>query len=244
MNMATSDLTQYNPDIKIHHTTKKFHDQYLCKIMIYAPGGRSMLRSGDIAEHLEWRSMLQGRMGGAIGWLLLRGSDLENANPEFLDVLRTLKKNQGLNLKFRIEEPHVQIYTETQADLNTVIGQIAGYHQYVKSVCVPESTEAEAVLNSGKIIRRSDPGYQYKITLRDGHRYDAQTLAALKSFLEAQGTDVRVSEAMMRKLSRMGQGFLYGCYFYARDPVIVNFINLIHPDLVGNIHELVVLEHK
>jgi hypothetical protein len=243
MNMATSDLIQLNPEVKILHTTKKFYDQYLCKILIYAPGGRSMLRSGDIAEHLEWRSMLQGRMGGAIGWLLLRGSDLENASPAFLDVLRTLKKNSSLNLKFRIEEPHVQIYAETPRDLKTVMGQLVGYHNYVKSVCLPESDLAEEVLNSGKIIRRADTGYQYKITLRDGHRYDAQTLVALKSFLEAQGDEVRVSEAMMRKLSKT-HGFLYSCYFYARDPVIVNFINLIHPDLVANIHELVVLEHK
>ena len=243
MNMATSSWTQSNPNIKTHYTTKKFYNRYLCKLVFYAPGGRSMLKSGDIAEHIEWRSMLQARTGGAMGWLILHGSDLASADPDFLGVLRALKKIQGLNLKFRIEEPHIQIYTETQSDLNDVINSLTGYHHHLISVCVPESAAAAALLDAGRIIKRIDPGYQYKISFRDGRRYDAQTRAALLSCLEAQDTDVKVPEGL-RKALTAPYGFLYGCFFYANDPTIVNFINLIHPDLIANIHELVVLEHK
>lgn len=235
--------TQSNPKIKVDHTTKKYFNRYLYKLVVYAPGGRLVDTRGDLDTALEHRRQLTRHVNVGY-WGYRHNKELEKADIEFLSVLRDIRRDRSLNVKLRVEEPHVQIYAAEEATLiNLVKQRFSNYSHYLELVTAPADDEAEAVLNSGAIIRKKDVGYTYKVILRDG-RYDANTKLNLLTYLKGCGVEqVGVSPTCEDMLSK-SSSFIWNCYFHTNDLAILTFINLISPGIVSNYHELVVLAHK
>lgn len=241
--MDISFWTQSNPKIKVDHTTKKYFGKYLYKLVIYAPGGRLIDTKGDIPTAFEHRKNLN-RYVNAGYWGYRNNKELDNADLKFLDKLRDIKRNRVYDVKLRIEEPRIQIYADNEATLaNLVKNEFGKYLNYLELISAPADAEAESILNSGAIIRKTDVGYKHKVILRDG-KYNHDVKTNILTYLNNCGAEVVGIPASCREMLYKHSSFIWNCYFYTNDLSILTFINLISPGLVSNHHELVILEHK
>lgn len=243
--MDTSFWIQCNPKTTVEHTTKKYFGQYLYKLVVYCPAGRLIDSKGAMTDALEHRKQVTKHINHAGWWGNRLNKDLINADVEFLTMLREIRLDRSLGLKLRVEEPMIQIYAKSDMDLQNLVNAhfSTGQRQYVRAIAGPKDTDAEAVLNSGAIIRRENNGYRYKIILKDG-RYSPAIKQNLLQYLENQGPEqVRLSKTAKEMLSK-STSFVWNLYFYSNDVNVTTFLNLISPGIVSNYHELVVLDNK
>ena len=235
--MDTLYWTQFNPKIEIAHTTKKYFNQYLYKLVVYAPGGRT-IDSKDIANAIEHRKVWDKDMNH-FGWWGRRTRDLEDADIEFLEHIRRLKQDCNIKKRIRVEEPWIQIYAESEDALVDIINQEPIlFKKYVHGLAGPENKETAEILNSGAIIKKVDNGYRYKVIIRDGF-YSREVREQLWNYFNAAGESVKITAGFGRAL-QSPSGYMWSLYFYADDLSIITFINLISPGLITNIHELVI----
>ena len=110
--MDISYWTQFKPKLTVEYTTKKYFNQYLYKLVVYAPCGRTIDSKRDIADHVENRKIWDRDINRFGHWGLRTAKDLDNTDIAFLEVLRTVKNCNPDRLKFRIEEPEIQIYAK------------------------------------------------------------------------------------------------------------------------------------
>ena len=235
--------TQCSPSITVEHTTKKYFGKYLYKIIVYAPAGRLIDSKGTMANELEHRISITRNINQPGWWGARQNKDLENADVNFLEALREIRKNPN-GIKLRVEEPRVQIYAATEDELiSLVFDNFGTFRRYIETVTGPADAEAEAILNSGAIIRKTSTGYTHKVILRDG-RYTPDIKLGLLNYLTSIGGDtVHIADSLIAMLTGRS-GYIWNAYFYTNDPSVTMFLNLMHPNLVLNIHELVVLPHK
>ena len=235
--------TQCNPKIAVDHTLKKYFGRYLYKIIVYAPAGRLIDEKGPMTSALEHRRTVTRNINQAGWWGHRYNKDLDHADIELLETLRDMRRNPN-GLKLRVEEPRVQIYAETETELlDLVNNQLKPFRRYVESIAGPADSEAEAVLNSGAIIRKTDIGYTHKVIIRDGRYTPEIKMSILHYLTNLKGDTLNISDSLIATLTGRS-GYIWNAYFYTNDPSVTMFLNLIHPNLVLNIHELVVLPHK
>jgi hypothetical protein len=235
--------TQCNPKIAVDHTLKKYFGRYLYKIIVYAPAGRLIDEKVSINSALEHRLAVTKNINQSGWWGHRYNKDLDHADIELLETLRDLRRNPN-GLKLRVEEPRVQIYAETETELlNLINNQLKPFCKYVESIAGPADSEAEEVLNSGAIIRKTDIGYTHKVIIRDGRYTSEIKMSILRYLTNLNGDTLTISDNLIAMLTGRS-GYVWNAYFYTNDPSVTMFLNLIHPNLVLNIHELVVLPHK
>jgi len=242
--MDTSFWTQCNPNISIEHTVKKFYGKYLYKLVLYAPAGRLIFSSGDITDGLEYRKTFSYNQGGS-WWVRKSNSTLQDTSVSLLENIRQLKIDHLPDIKIRVEEPRIQIYSQYDQQLKDIVSKYLSVvpASYIETVSGPADIESEDILNTGAIIRKNDIGYQYKITLRDG-TYSAETRKSILNYLQNLDVEqVRVPNGTFDMLARPSP-YLWGCYIYTNDLSTLTFLQLIAPGIVGNYHELIVVPHK
>lgn len=243
--MDTSFWIRYNPKIQIDHTTKKFFGKYLYRLVIYAPAGRIINSKGPLEDELKNRHQMTKNFNQGGWWGYRYNRDLNNANLDFLEKIREIKHNRSLKIKIRVEEPRIQIYAESDKELKDLVQTYFDQTQInlVESISGPEDSTAEATLNSGAIIRKTDNGYKYKVIIRDG-RYPIQVKDQLLNYLLSLGKEeIHLSKTSIEMLQK-SSGFIWNLYFYTNDINVVTFLNLISPGVISNTHELVVMPHK
>lgn len=243
--MDTLFWTRCNPNtIAFKPTTKKFFDKFLYKIVVYCPAGRLILSDNDLVDELARRKEMNKHINYGGYWGAGSNKDLEYASIPLLEKLRYIKLSSSPKVKFRVEEPGIQIYAETEDQLKQVVNQLdPAWKSNIREVFGPEDAESESFLNSGAILRKTDIGFKYKVLLKDG-RYTGETKLQLKTYLGNLGCDtIKVSKTGLDMLSRP-TGFIWNLYFYTNDLNILTFLNLICPGIVSNFHELVVATDK
>ena len=243
--MDISYWTQFKPKLTVEYTTKKYFNQYLYKLVVYAPYGRTINSKREIGEHVENRRVWDRDINRFGHWGLRNAKDLDNADIAFLETLRDVRNNNPDRLKFRIEEPEMQIYARDLLDLQCLVSnEFTLFHHHLRSIHVPASDEAEKLLNSNVIIRKKDIGFKYKIVLRDG-RYSVDTKKTILNYLNGLGKEtVKIPKSCHIMLEASNHSHLWGCYFYSNDDTVLTFLNLIAPGKIANIHELVVVTTK
>jgi hypothetical protein len=242
--MDTLFWTRFNPNITVANTTKKYYNQYLYKLVLHAPGGRLIDSRGLLDQELEHRRLVQKNFNSGGYWGYRNNRDLENANTDLLEQLRTIKQDTTIPVKIRIEEPKVQIYSKYEHELIDIAkNYFVPFNTSVEILSGPVDKHAEDILNSGSIIRRVDVGFKYKVILRDG-RYDFNIKQSIYKYLENLGPEnVKISRTNADMLSKPTT-FMWNVYFYVNDLSLLSFVNLISPGIVSNTHELVVLSNK
>jgi hypothetical protein len=240
--MDISYWIQSNPKITVGHTVKKYYGKYLYKMVLYAPAGRLILTNGDIAQELDFRKNYN--PGGSWWYRRNHQSSVTSADVTLLEQLRNLKQANIPGIKMRVEEPRIQVYAQTDDDMRNIVETyIPSYKSYVESVYGPEDEEAEAILNSGAIIRKNDLGYRYKVIIKDG-TFPAHVKESLYLYLSNIGPElVHVPKGTMDMLVK-NSAYIWNCYFYSNDEGINTIVRLMAPDLISNCHELVVMPHK
>ena len=243
MLMDISAWTRYNPKIVQEHTTKKFYGRYLYRLVVFCPAGRAIDSKRDIKSEIAHRTELSKNIKGWWGERMAR--NLNNANPEFLERMRVLRHQKGPEIKMRIEEPQLQIYADSENQLENIIKTYfdQGDYRYIKSISGPKDITEESILNTGAIIRKKNVGYNYKVILKDA-KYSQELKNGLLQYLSNLGTDtVKIPNSFSHMLQTTSI-YIWNAYFYTNDPSIVTFINLMYPGLVSNIHEIVIVPAK
>lgn len=231
--------TQLNPNIKYEATRKQFFNQYLCKLVLDCPAGRLINESPvDIKDSLS-RRIQDARWhnyGGS--WAVRRNKDLDRADAILLGALIDIKKDYS-EVKFRVEEPWVQIYAEAEDTLKVIAQRIpAGFRNSITAISFPETEEQAKLLKENKILLgpNSKVSYKYKVCLRDGN-YPVETKKQVLDFLCNLGPEAQISKGTQHMLARPYE-YSWGCFVYVNDPNVLTFLNLISPNMVGQIHEL------
>jgi SMC interacting uncharacterized protein involved in chromosome segregation len=136
----------------------------------------------------------------------------------------------------RVEEPLMQIYAHNEATLKQ-IAAVLHDPEFIQSVTGPENHDQEQLLKSGAIIKHTTSKYNYKVVLRDG-RYSSQIKQQILNYLDNLGDIVKISRGS-RDMLQLSFSNIWGVFFYTNDPNIADFIRLIEPTVVSNIHKLV-----
>ena len=240
--MDISYWTQLNPNVSFEHTRKQYFKKYLYKLNVYAPGGRQIdHRMSSVKEALEQRRSHSRFYNYGGSWRDQYDRHfLDSADPEFLELLRTLKR-QNKDMKFRVEEPSISIYAETIDDLKTIVGNFKTQQiKYIEKITYPANQQQLELLQSGAILVAKPQNYSHKVILRDG-RYNMETKAQILRYLEGLDDLVKVSKGSYDMLTKP-YASMWGVFFYTNDPKVTTFLNLLSPGLVSNIHELIVQE--
>lgn len=240
--MDTLYWIQLNPNVEFEHTKKQYFKKYLYKLEVYAPGGRQIdHKLSSVADALEHRRARSKFINYGGSWRDRYDQHfLDSADPEFLELIRQLKKSNK-NIKVRVEEPSISIYTETLDELKSIIANFKNeHHKYIEKLTYPANLQQEELLKDGAILVSKPQKYAYKVLLRDG-RYSAETKMQILNYLEGLEDLVKLSKGSHSMLNRPFTS-MWGVFFYTNDPKVTTFLNLLSPGLILNIHELIVQE--
>ncbi len=231
--------TKLNPKIIQDRTRKAYFGKYFCKLVISCPGAKLI-----DSEHEDLKYALQERIQtqrgynyGGSWWRAEKAAELAKADIEQLHLLRSIKRTNS-NIKLRIEEPWVQIYSENEDELKLVAVRFFDKMKpLVQSVYIASEQDLDS-LRSGKILipSTSKNTYKYKVVLKDG-TYQSSTKQQLLSYLDSLEDEIKISKGSKAMLNRPFN-FIWGVFFYANDLKIITFINLVAPGIVSRIHEL------
>ncbi len=240
--MDLSYWTRLNPNIIYEPTRKQYFGKYLYRLTFKAYGGRCIhdTHNVTIEGSLEDRKMRDKMYRNSGGWWgSNRYSKLDLASAEQLAILRSIKDGYGNKIRFRVEEPNVQIYADNEQTLRDIAERFNSELQLlIVAIGAPESESHVAALLSNKIIYSVSNGYRHKVVLRSG-QYPVESQKRLAEYLQTVGADVSISPATIAHL-QTDSSYLWGtCFFYTNDESIVTMVNLICPGIIGKIHELV-----
>ncbi len=231
--------TKLNPKIIQETTTKQYFGKYLYKIVLNVPGGRAINIKNDesIAIYLNERISAQRTYNYGGSWANHKLNELHQSNPEHLSILKDIKETYRNEVKFRVEEPWMQIYAESE-DMLKVIAVALGedLQKKIVSISAPKAG-TESALKSDKILVKSDKTpYKYKVMFRDG-LYPVRIRNQILDYISNADVECKVSRGTKKMFSEQ-HSYIWGCFFYTNDLGIVTFIKLINPDIIGKIHEL------
>ena len=141
-------------------------------------------------------------------------------------------------MDFRVEEPHISIYS---TDENELMNIARAYPTKIVSVERPVNDHAAEILNRGEVIVARDNGYGYKVSLREHRITNADGLKQVYEYLLTFDKDVKLTASCAHNL--LSDRYWFNtCYFYVKDPSVCTFINLIAPGLIQEISKLTVLK--
>lgn len=237
--------TNLNPTVKISGTKKKFFGRYLYKIIVWCPAGSVIYDKHETDASFLLQQRLD-RMSRAIHYhssFATRADYVrENAVPEQLQYFIDLKQSNNNQLRLRVEEPTITIYSDDSDLLYTIAAGMPDTTR-LEEVHAPFSAQATEALNRGEIIIKTPMAFEYKVTLKETSFRDISIKQNILDYLYNldKNDEVCLTKSLVKNL---GTNFSYfqGGYFYARDEKAATFINLMHPGLVSGIFKLALLE--
>lgn len=226
--------------VEISYTSKLFYRQYFYKLTIHAPGCKS-IHEEDISKSLAFRlNMARGYNYGGSWWDRRMKEWVDAADIKFLKILQDIKE-KTTNVKIRTEEPKFQIYAKTEQELKTIIDSIPKeYFSNILSFVGPKNDQARELLNSNKVLVHKEPKFQFKVTFRE-KRYSLESRKAVYDYLTQLDTLVHIPKTCQEQLTRKGDS-MWGAYFYTNDSGVATMLQLIHPDFIREVSELVYVQ--
>jgi hypothetical protein len=211
--------------------------------VVYAPGGRCIgYKCTSIKDAVTHRKNMAQVYNYAGSWRdRYDHKQLTNINIDFLEKIKQIKQDFKQDLRIRIEEPYINLYTDSIDTLKEIVGRFnAAESKYIESINYPASKEIADLLNAGSILTKTSNDYSHKVFLRDG-RYAPETKLQILNYLDGLGDIVKLSPGSRDMLSKPYPS-IWGVFFYTNDPNIIAFLALISPAIILNIHELVLAE--
>ena len=245
MSVDTSFWSNTFTGIKIRPTQKLFYGKFLWRLVVDIPSGNLIYsKLPTISEAMDHRRAHARTYNWAGSWLNghNRGNSLALTDTLLLTIARNIKNRLGSTIRIRVEEPMMQFYADNQDTLKDIAREFAAndFQSKVKEVTGPDSVEQADILLSGAIIRRTAPGYRYKVVLRDG-RYTVEIKKQVLAYLDNLDHQIRMTPKC-REMLASPFVHCWGVFFYTDDPDLTIMLRMIAPDIVGNIHELIVLD--
>jgi len=247
--MDISYWTNINYHVTFNKVHKQYYDKYVWKLVLTVSGGRLIYStSADLQADLEHRRKHVERFvnwGGSWAAASQRLGKLHDADVELLATIREYRNDSTCSLKFRVEEPLVQVYAKTEAELKHFANHLGLKYQHVVQEVhgVTDLPHHEALIN-GAIVTKQAMSWSHKIIFRDTF-IDIKCADRLLDYFNSLGSDVKVSKSIIKQLTpssysvyRNGS-YVWGGFLYCNDPGVAVFLSLIAPNLVKRIHSLV-----
>lgn len=240
--MAISFWTKLTPKIEYIPTRKQFYGQYLCKLTLEVNGSRLIYANpkDSLLEELYRRIEQYKKYSRGGSWHSAEKTrELMATNIDEIERLRLLKEEYKNTVRIRVEEPNIQLYTETEAELQEIANRLTpDMQRRLLTVSYPKDAAAERFLREDKIIAKSYRIPQrYKIVFRDG-QYSNEIKRNVLNYLLSIDKEIRIPQHTIRMLTST-HSYIWNSYIYADDTSLTTFITLLAPGLVGKIHELV-----
>jgi len=230
-----------NNKIIVKETRKRFYNRFCFSLKYFCPGGRCLsvanLKS-DIESILDYRKSLS--VYNYAGSWRAKKSQIESVNVDHLAEMLTIKLENQKDIKFRVEEPYISIYAESEDILYGIANNLIDQKNNLLELTAPKDRECFDLLKSGTVLLTKSNGYEYKIILKDG-RYANDSKIGIRNYLINLGDLVKLSPSVLRNLSTPYDS-AWNLWFYSNDKNIVTMLELIEPGCVTNIHS--VSEHQ
>lgn len=233
---------QTSPDVKTHHTVKKFYGKYLWKLHIQVEAARAI--EGE--ESIDAR--IARRLKNAEDARIYHGPDwapritAANVDIPFLKNLRQIRNEFSDTTRARIEEPHgISFFAHDEDTLKRIADRLLN-KSAISRVYGPSSVETIKILDSDSIIVTRPTSFKYKVILRSG-RFPVDVKKQVLDYLTSVSSSVNLNNGPRKNLLKDFSS-LWGAYFYTNDLGIATFLQLIHPDLILKIHPVVYVPNK
>ena len=229
--------TKLNPKILEEPVTKRFFNKYCYKLDLEIHG-TAFLRYPDVSitDQIENRRNVNRRINFAGSW---RNYMSQMPDSEDIKALEHLLYNYFIDpcdLKFRIEEPTLSVYAESEDDLYDLAQNLyksIKNNKHIKRIYRPKTQEHLDLLQQGYTVKQNKFGYTYKIMLREG-RYSHVVKQQLHNYLKNLGNDVLLPKHLEEALEKPYDSF-WGSYFYTNDLGILTMLSLINPSFVRSV---------
>ena len=232
---------QLSKSILTANTTKRFYGTYLYKMVLHAPGCKSMADS-NIASSLNTRLQYNRIVNYGGSWHSTRDIKFaKDADVAWLQLLQNIKLS-NTQIKVRCEEPKVQIYAVDENQIKSIVSQLTEYSHNILEIYGPENDEAKKLLEENKTIVVKKPKYQWKINFSE-KRCDMALRLNILNYLQQLDDLVKIPKSTVEQLSRKND-WLWGCYIYTNDIGIADMLRLIYPDLIREVSEQVQVDNK
>ena len=243
MSMELLEWNKLKSNIVFSETKKKFYKKYHYSIRYFCPGGRWICKfpnitDDDLANYIQTRKDFFSQTGSS-RWRFAK-EQLDQIRLEQLNDIHNCKQYFGDQVKVRVEEPHITIYTVTEKDLLSVANQyLKCWIDRLEKVTAPKNEEIKQLLDSGSIVLKTDIGYRYKFICKEGICENKRSLC---TYLEQLEDQVKISPAVWNVMRNHSMKYVWHVWFYANDPDLKTMLNIIEPNFVTNIHELIIVK--
>jgi len=238
--MDTLPWKKLHPTVEIKDTTKKFFNKFLYKIVVFVPGVRLITdtKNSDMTAMVAKRKSYEQRFknyGGSWKYAGIRKIYLDLMNVAQLEYWRTHYQDENSAFKFRLEEPLLTVYADSEESLFTLVNNDPSTNS-LRQLHRPKTASVIESLNKGEIVVKKDIGYDYRIYLREG-RLDSTIAQTIYNILTSQGDSVKMTKSCVKNLSTRVHWFTR-TYFYTNDLSIVTMITLVDPNIISGIFKL------
>lgn len=224
-----------NPEIVEEPVTKSFYNKYYYRLEMKIVGS-GFLRYPDIpiSEQVVRRQDLNRNVNFGGSWAASR---IRNPQPQDLTLLSRIAecRDDFSSLKFRIEEPNLQVYAATEQELYKFVQKVGATGAHLSSISRPRSDEELDLITKGFTIKREEFEYPFKVHVREG-RYNYHLRQQILKYLENLGDEVKLPRNLVDSLSRNFDS-VWGNYFYTKDKSILTMISLISPTFIRAVEE-------
>lgn len=243
MKMDMLSWTKLTPTCKVRDTVKLFYGQYLYKAVLHIPLAGVIRSAKDsklsIESLVDIRKSNYNKFYSNVKWKgrsdHIRRDQYTNVDIEQLKHWCEVFANHKNEIKHRIEEPWVQIYTNNEQLLYNIIKNDG---KSLLELYRPKNNDSIQILQSNQIIVKKQPEYQYKIFLKEGYNLSADLRTSLAQYFDSLGYEVKLTKAVYHNLFTRKLWFTGG-YFYAKDDKIVTFLSLMAPGFISGIFQQV-----
>lgn len=228
--------TRLNPDVRIKKVTKRYFNQYYYKLGLHTKCA-SLLRDPSrplttcIALLKHQRSL---NYAGSWGRKFLQVPDISEIN--FLERLKILLPQFKDRIKYRIEDPWLQIYAQDETVLRDFAAELdPEFLHHIETVYMPESDQTLAVLQQGYTLRTKENQYAYKFVVKEG-RYKREIKRQILAYLQNIGEQVQLPDHFVSNMKREYES-VWNCYFYSQDKNLSTMLNMMCPTFIARIEE-------
>lgn len=247
--MDTLLWSKLNGDIRVQDTKKKFFNQYLYKLIVKVPACRLILNSkaSEIRQNLQKRRDDMEEFFGTMpaysrGYMVKNwGKNIDGAMHTQLEYYSVIKDKYP-ELKLRIEEPNLTIYSNSEQLLYDIaagdmVGNLLEIHK-------PYNDAAAEALERGEVMVGDSIPYEYKIVFKEGKAPGEERGEQIYERLTELGDAVKLTPSCKRVFTSK-RYWTPSTYMYVKDEMTASFIKLILPsEMIAGIFKLTKVSHK
>lgn len=223
-----------------HDVSKQYYGKYLWKLVMNVPGGRLIYTKQNLKQAYSYRMLPERFVNWGGSWMTRRNS--VPVDFELLQILKSIHDSPEISLKFRVEEPKMQVYAEHEHDLKDFVQAIPEkYHYLVEELHGVSDLNQAKILKSDAIITNLAAHWKFKIIVRDTLMHE-DSMKAMLNLLHNLTSEIKPSAKFVKHLEQYQhrtQSIVWGGFVYTNDDNVAVLMNLIEPGIVRKIHPLV-----